>query len=311
MRKQDDRPTVVSYNGWGTFNLPEDGLEFTNIRCEGGKRHIWSSFNESADLLDGVLLDNVLAYGTGELLWAMRLYNVTNMRIKDTVFRYVGDLEKGREGHCIYLNLLGDLTLDNVFCHTSLGQGLQLVYRPWETNVSPELIPTEKDIIINKSRFVNLGGGDRDSFAVSIFGTGHRITMSDVLVRETNQLPSWDNTRTGVKNRSRGGILIGAGDFGNRDAVFTAVHVLLKDSDRPAVQIEECDHLEWAGGHCIDSGDLGWDAKVEIRLGAKSGEISRVRGNWKIRYEAEPGKFDLVSPEPGGTFEWDRTRVEI
>lgn len=314
---RDDRPTVRGRNAWGVFNVPEDGIVYEDLRVEGGRRHCWSSYNESDEIVRGFVKRNVLTYGVGDLLWGDRLYNLVDALFEDCEYRYVGRLdgmgELGgmREGHGSYCNILGGIIYRRCRFHTSLGQGVQLVSRSGETRVPDDQFELGKLILIDRCSFLNCGAGDRDSYALSIFGCGQRVMVKDTIVRETNQLPDWYNTRTGVRNRSRGAILIGDGELGNRDVKFKRVWVALKDSDRPAVKIEDCDAFAWETGLCHDSGRLDRPAQIYIGPNARNVKIRNVRGNWVVAIPRPGGGGnELVAPAPaevgpGFDFDWN------
>ena len=158
----------------------------------------------------GVTLRDVLIHVEPKTLWldraywAVRGYDVVDMtfeRVEITGFGRV--TEKHDEGHAIYLNVLGALTLSDCDIHHNGGQGLQLVNRPYES-VRPTG-PAKGRITIRDTRFRENGfNPDRGATQVSIFGTGQSILMENVEISA-----GFDDTEF-IQGKTGGALLIEA-----------------------------------------------------------------------------------------------------
>jgi hypothetical protein len=159
-------------------------------------------FYDKKGLHTGTAFRNVLVHvapGTLELdrsYWGIRGYDMV-----DTLFERVEITGFGRvtprhdEGHAIYLNLAGDLTLEDCFIHHNGGQGLQLVNRPGESTQPRG--PAPGTITIERTRFHENGfNPDRGGFQVSIFGTGQDIVLRDVEIVAGQDATGWPRGRT-------------------------------------------------------------------------------------------------------------------
>jgi len=116
----------------------------------------------------------------GRSYWAFRGYDMIDTvleRVEITGFGQITD--KHDEGHAIYLNVAGPLTIADCAIHHNGGQGLQLVNRPAESVLDRG--PAEGAITIRNTSFRENGfNPDRGATQVSIFGTGQTISMEDV-----------------------------------------------------------------------------------------------------------------------------------
>jgi len=214
----------------------------------------------------GVTFRDVLIHvapGTLDLnrsYWAFRGYDLIDTvleRVEITGFGVV--TPKHDEGHAIYVNLAGSLSLLDCKIHHNGGQGLQIVNRPAES-VLPRG-PAKGTITIQDSIFRENGfNPDRGSFQISIFGTGQDIHMENVAIYAGFDETEWPGGRT------TGALLIEAegfsGDpnkpvwwrpddmpenfvmpFSQGKVVLNNVRIRHRKPDRPLVQIKGCEEL--------------------------------------------------------------------
>lgn len=123
--------------------------------------------------------------GTIELdrsYWAVRGYDMVDTVFENVEITNFGVITpKHDEGHAIYMNVRGPVTLRNCYIHHNGGQGLQLVNRPNESSFPPG--PAEGRILIENTVFLENGfNPNRAAFQISIFGTGQEIVMRDVIL---------------------------------------------------------------------------------------------------------------------------------
>ena len=193
--------------------------------------------------------------------WAIRGYDMIDTlleRVEITGFGRV--TEKHDEGHAIYLNVAGALTIEDSYLHHNGGQGLQLVNRPKESSLPSG--PAAGTITIRNTRFHENGfNPDRGGFQISIFGTGQPIVMSDVEIVAGFDRTVWPD------GGSRGGLVLEAEPYdpnrpekpvwwrpaelpkgwhkpfaqGRTELVRVTVHH--RAPDRPIVQIKGCEEL--------------------------------------------------------------------
>lgn len=136
--------------------------------------------------------------------WALRGYDMVDTlleRVEITGFGRVTPMHD--EGHAIYVNPAGDLTILESFVHHNGGQGLQLVNRPRETSLPKGPMPGT--IVVANTRFHENGfNPERGGFQVSIFGTGQGLELKDVEI-----LAGFDDT-VWPKDLTSGGLVIEA-----------------------------------------------------------------------------------------------------
>lgn len=251
-----------------TFSLqrPTEGLRIEDTIVQASPRTAIILYEHKGPYEDVVIEDSILRVEPGTLpldrsYWGLRGYDVIDMllrRVEITGFGKVTD--KHDEGHAIYLNLRGSLTLEGCDIHHNGGQGLQLVNRPAESNFPPG--PAEGFIAVRDTRFLENGfNPDRGGFQVSIFGTGQDVRMNNVLIAA-----GYDRTTSYPDGATGGGLLIEAEAFrewgrkpvwwrpeempedfvipftqGNVELV--GVHVHHRAPNRPIVQIKGCQSL--------------------------------------------------------------------
>jgi hypothetical protein len=194
--------------------------------------------------------------------WAIRGYDMSETTLASVEITGFGKVtSKHDEGHAIYLNNVGALTLTDCNIHHNGGQGLQLVNRPYESNL-PAAAATGA-IEVRRTWFRENGfNPDRGAFQVSIFGTGQDVTLADVEITAGHDATSYPSNMTG------GGLLIEAeGPHTDKRNVwwypypkgvvtppFTQGVVVLErvvidhvNPNRPIAQIKGCRELKVSG----------------------------------------------------------------
>lgn len=298
---EDSRPTWVSSNHWGLWSSIEgrDLQENTwsDVRIQGDRQHCFSSHNLSA-LKTPFWLKGVEGYGLGQLYWFARLYNVVDCLIDGCDFHDIGAFAQyshegvsltphgKREGHALYFNLHGDLSILQTHFQNCLGQGVQVVNRPHETLIQD---PPSGTIQIKDSTFQDCSRdpGDRAAYPLSIFNTrGHDCFIRRVSIWSTDETPVWYNSRTSENCRSRGGALFeGASD---KKLSIKHLNVLLLDPDRPAVKIRGWESIDWEGG-VLEPGGLR-DRPLQIDIETPNPQNVNIRGlegNYTISVNGE------------------------
>lgn len=143
---------------------------------------------EHAGPFEGIVFRNCILRvepGTIELdrsYWAVRGYDMVDTLFENVEITNFGVVTaKHDEGHAIYLNVHGPLTIRNGYIHHNGGQGLQLVNRPRESTFPPG--PALGTIRVENTVFLENGfNPNRAAFQISIFGTGQEIVMQDVVI---------------------------------------------------------------------------------------------------------------------------------
>ena len=129
--------------------------------------------------------------------WGVRAYDMIDTlfeRVEITGFGKV--TPKHDEGHAIYMNVAGPLTVERCDLHHNGGQALQLVNRPYESRLAPG--PGSGAITIRSTSIRENGfNPDRGGFQVSIFGTGHDVVIEDVEIIAGRDATPWLRDRTG------------------------------------------------------------------------------------------------------------------
>lgn len=199
--------------------------------------------------------------------WALRGYDMIDTTLERVEITGFGaKTRRHDEGHAIYLNVAGALTIERCDVHHNGGQGLQLVNRPGESSLPAG--PAAGSITLVDTRFRENGfNPDRGGFQISIFGTGQSIRMEDVEI-----LAGIDGTFEGA---ATGGALLIEAEAARSDRTvwwktadstsdaappFTQgkvellrVRVHHRGPNRALVQIKGCDELvvvesEFSGG---------------------------------------------------------------
>ncbi len=231
--------------------------------------------------------------------WAMRGYDMVDTTLSRVEITGFGQhTPKHDEGHAIYFNVAGALTLTDCYIHHNGGQGLQLVNRPYETNLGRG--PAKGAIVVRNTWFhENSFNPDRAAFQVSIFGTGQDVVLEDVEI-----LAGLDGT---PGRATFGGLLIEAeGQHPDRDTSWweprekkkgfeppftqgrvelTRVKVHHESPNRPIVQIKGCEELivtdcEFRGGriNLDDPGKPGRDCGRIVWKGNRGDAVVTHRG---------------------------------
>jgi hypothetical protein len=230
------RTALIGYQGSGPF----DGTKIRNciFRVE-----------------DGTVPD-------GRSYWGLRGYDMRDTTLENVEITGFGKpTQEHDEGHAIYFNLGGSLTLQGCFIHHNGGQGVQLVNRPNESSLPRG--PAAGTITVSHTWFHENGfNPDRGGSQVSIFGTGQDVSLSDVEIVAGRDATLYPEGRTG------GGLLIEAeGYHDNADTCwwcppepdqpgqptripFTQGRVVLEQvlidqvsANRPIAQIKGCSEL--------------------------------------------------------------------
>lgn len=194
--------------------------------------------------------------------WGVRGYDMSDALLEGVEITGFGRITpKHDEGHAIYLNLAGSLSLIGCDIHHNGGQGLQLVNRPHESVLPPG--PARGTIAVRETRFRENGfNPDRGASQVSIFGTGQAVEFQDVEISAGFDETAWPNGRTS------GGLLIEPESFEARNperlvwwrpvelpegfvVPFTQgptslerVTIRHQNPSRPLAQIKGCESLE-------------------------------------------------------------------
>lgn len=298
---------------WGdtiSVQRPTEGLRIEGTIVQASPRTAVILYEHRGPFEDVVLQDTVLRVAPGTLpldrsYWGLRGYDVIDMllsRVEITGFGKV--TPKHDEGHAIYLNLRGSLTLEGCDIHHNGGQGLQLVDRPAESTFPPG--PALGFVAVRNTLFLENGfNPDRGGFQVSIFGTGQDVRMQDVVIAAGHDGTVYPEGMTG------GAIVIEAEpyrEWGGRpvwwrpevlpegyetpftqgDVELVRVHVLHKSPNRPVVQIKGCRSLTvrectFAEGRIdIDApGKPGRDSGKIVWQGNRGPAVVYVRGERK------------------------------
>lgn len=156
-----------------------------------------------------VVFDNrATPWGDHGPLWGLRGYEVSGTLANLQLWR-VGDWTRGREGHAVYLNVSGNLSIRKLTGIQCGAQLLQIVWRALES-VGPR--PTGantirlSELLAFQCGMINTGMAVRASWPISIFNTGARITMDNITVI-TNLAPFvGDRSET---FRSHGALMVG------------------------------------------------------------------------------------------------------
>jgi hypothetical protein len=196
----------------------------------------------------------------GRSFWGLRGYDMRNTTLERVEITGFGrPTERHDEGHGIYFNLVGALTLTDCHIHHNGGQGAQLVNRPNESTLPRG--PAAGAITVRRTWFHENGfNPDRGGFQLSIFGTGQDVVLSDVEIVAGRDATPFPGGRTGggllIEPQgpsetadtcwwSRGGQAQGAAElpFTQGKVVLEDLLIDQKDADRAIAQIKGCREL--------------------------------------------------------------------
>jgi len=245
---------------------PTDDFVLEDAIVQASKRTAFIAYEHRGPYRGTTFRNSVLRVEPGTLeddrsYWAVRGYDMIDTlfeRVEITGFGVVTPHHD--EGHAIYLNVRGPITLRDCFVHHNGGQGLQLVNRPNESDLPPG--PAEGRIEVRNTAFVENGfNPNRASFQVSIFGTGQGILMEDVVIAAGIDGTEYHRGKTG------GALLIEAErwdpgrpqrrvwwrpeeptadfepPFTSGRTELTRLRVYHRDPNRALVQIKGCEEL--------------------------------------------------------------------
>jgi hypothetical protein len=213
--------------------------------------------------------------------WALRGYDMIDTTLERVAITGFGVLTRHHdEGHAIYLNLAGALSIEGSDIHHNGGQGLQLVNRPGESVLPAG--PAAGTITVRRTAFRENGfNPDRGAFQVSIFGTGQAVVLEDVAITAGLDGTEYPGGRSG------GALLIeaeaweGRADhpvwwrpaeppegweppFAQRRTELVRVRIRHASPNRPIVQIKGCEEL------VVRDCDFG-SGRIELDLPGKPG----------------------------------------
>ena len=279
-----------------TDTLVQASARTAFMAYQGGGPYVGTTFRNTVVRVEpGTVPD-------GRSYWGLRGFDMV-----DTVLEGVEITGFGRvtphhdEGHAVYFNLAGALTVTDSHLHHNGGQALQLVNRSHESKFPGR--PAAGRVTIRRSAFEENGfNPDRGAFQVSIFGTGQDVLLEDVRITAGHDATSYPKGQTG------GGLLVepeypvaGRGNcwwlpadppkdftppFTNGTVELRRVRVDHVDPGRPIVQIKGCRELtvsdsEFRGGQVnLDdptkpgrpSGRIVWRGNrgdARVRLGGR------------------------------------------
>lgn len=189
----------------------------------GGDQSLWMAGWNSANIVKfpASLSGRTIVWNSTEApwgndygpLWGIRSYNVGGTLRDFTQYR-VGDFHKGREGHAIYLNVYGDVLLERVIAKQCGAQFAQIVWRPGETKIKPELWDHADrtvrivDCASIDNGAINEGNAVRASWPLAYYGPGQSIELIRFKVR-TKLEPFKISGNPG--RQSHGAVFIGPG----------------------------------------------------------------------------------------------------
>jgi hypothetical protein len=139
--------------------------------------------------------------------WGLRGYDMRDTRLAGVEITGFGrPTDEHDEGHAIYFNLAGSLTLEDCYIHHNGGQGSQLVNRPGESRLPRG--PAAGTILVERTWYHENGfNPDRGGFQLSIFGTGQDVFLKDVEIVAGRDGTAFPDGKTG------GALLIEAEGF--------------------------------------------------------------------------------------------------
>lgn len=134
--------------------------------------------------------------------WAARLYNLHGTIANLLIWR-AGDFVKGREGHVIYANVLGGLTIEDCCFVQNGAQAIQIANRTHETKIPEQQVLDHlagNDIVIRRLAMIDPGlietdivpetNAKRASWPVSVFNPGHDyLRIDQVWMRSRTPIP--------------------------------------------------------------------------------------------------------------------------
>lgn len=209
--------------------------------------------------------DAAAAWGDHGPLWMCRLYDVVGL-IDDLHIMRPGDYAKGREGHGIYFNLMGDVTVRDYHAIQCGGQALQVV-SPWErtkeTAVPQAEWPTSANalsierIYARDCGIINVGLAVRASWPIALYGLPCAIHLGGGAV-ETLESPEFSHH--GQTYRSHGALFVGQPAQGKRVPKLTGVSFRtdLIAPDREDFRLWAVDLVEFEGFAAARTGLSGF-----------------------------------------------------
>jgi len=290
-----------------TLRHGEEGFLVENATVQASARTALICYQGSGPFRGLTLRNCLVTVEPGTLpldrsYWAVRGYDMIDTTLERVEITGFGKVTpKHDEGHAIYFNVAGPVSIVDCDVHHNGGQGLQLVNRPKESVL--ERGPAQGAVLVKHTSFRENGfNPDRGGFQVSIFGTGQTVRFEDVEI-----LAGLDGTPF-PENRTGGALLIEAEGFNpNRPekpvwwrpdelpddfeqpfsqgrTELLRVRVIHRSPDKPLVQIKGCEELivrdgEFSGGDVHldlptkpgrDCGRIEWagnrgDARVFVR----------------------------------------------
>jgi len=221
--------------------------------------------------------------------WFMRNFEVQG-ELSDIVLWRPGDFGNGREGHCFYFNVRGDLHMHDIIAVQHGAQAMQLVWRTnsiGETGTinDPEAWPEAQSPPVNilVERFASIDGGVIDerpgvplqavraSWPFTVFTTGHNsVTMRDLFIRTNLPVPFKGEFR------SHGAIVAAPGKrkVMSNLLILEDLDVELHASDRSIIRCGAFREVEIRSGYMREfdtpnTSRIALDATVDVvRIGA-------------------------------------------
>lgn len=186
-------------------------------------------------------------------LWWLRRYNAEGS-VRDVVVWRAGDFVKGREGHVLYLNVLGDLSIEDVTAVQCGAQVIQLVWRPKETGLpqsawgKPGGTVSIKNLVAIDPGVINTGAAVRASHPVSFFNPGHDALDVDGYKLRCNHAKPFQLKPNGEFYHSHGALLTGPG-FGRCGLVeLRNLDLVCVRPDRPMIRANAVDNFRIVSG---------------------------------------------------------------
>ncbi len=279
-----------------TLRHQDENFLVENTTIQASARTAFIAYQGSGPYTGTTLRNCIVKVEPGTLpldrsYWAIRGYDMVDTTLERVEITGFGKVtRKHDEGHGIYFNVAGALTIEHCDIHHNGGQALQLVNRPKES-VLPRAAAAGAITVRHTSFRENGFNPDRGGFQVSIFGTGQDIVLEDVEI-----LAGLDGT-TFPGDLTGGALLIEPegfdprrpekpvwwrperlpadfeAPFGQGRTELTRVRIAHRAPNRPLVQIKSCSELivrdcEFNGGKIEldhpkkpgrDSGRIVWE----------------------------------------------------
>lgn len=192
-------------------------------------------------------------------LWGMRLYNVADLLLEDG---WIHDIQEIYEGHGLYINPCGPLTLRRLVIEDCGGQAIQLMNRQWSE--PSENLPFAGGLVhLDTIKIRNCSfNPNRGAFPITMRGLGPN---ADVLIENVDIYIKWNQPqkRSGRTCRSAGGIVLARPDSKLesydfdffRNVTLRNCRVVLIDPFQPVLQVEGCRKLTVENCH-FEGGDV-------------------------------------------------------